>query len=321
MDRCIESVSALLSGMYPPKDRWIWGGENNDPELSKIWQPFPIETFMPKDEDTLLVPHKKCPKVDDEHKRISDSPEVRKIIKEFHQNPIYPSLKPLFDDPIDSIYRGQQFWDTLKIEQEQSPKMIWDKFNNTFTQEMAIKALEPMGIGSYVWDWNRDFIRKIRLGRLVETLTKNMENAIDGKEEEKRVYVYSTHDSIVVPLLQALDLKSYNNMTPAYGAAILIELHQLTDGNHTVRIFYYNNTLEKPYPYLNQTLKEFQRHNQKWFYSDFDKECGIKSGQNLLLSEMTFLVIGIAIGIGLIGLNIAAVQYMRSRKNRLEITR
>ena len=53
-DRCIESVSCLLSGAYPPKQQsWKWN-EGSDAELGSVWQPFPIYTFMPQDNDLVL---------------------------------------------------------------------------------------------------------------------------------------------------------------------------------------------------------------------------------------------------------------------------
>ena len=53
-DRCIESVSCLLSGAYPPNNKsWQWS-EGSDASIGRIWQPFPIYTFMPKQDDLVL---------------------------------------------------------------------------------------------------------------------------------------------------------------------------------------------------------------------------------------------------------------------------
>lgn len=46
-DRCLESVSQVLAGLYPPTGRWKW---NND--LGSAWQPFPIQT-VPHDYDSV----------------------------------------------------------------------------------------------------------------------------------------------------------------------------------------------------------------------------------------------------------------------------
>ena len=54
-DRCIESLSSLLAGAYPPNSKeWQWNN-GTDAELGHIWQPIPIETFMPDYDDLVLV--------------------------------------------------------------------------------------------------------------------------------------------------------------------------------------------------------------------------------------------------------------------------
>ena len=53
-ERCIESVSCLLSGAYPPNQLfWKWNN-GSDAELGRLWQPFPILTFMPRSMDLAL---------------------------------------------------------------------------------------------------------------------------------------------------------------------------------------------------------------------------------------------------------------------------
>ena len=53
-ERCIESVSLLLAGAYPPKQSaWQWNN-GSDPDLGRLWQPIPIHTFMP-DIDNLML--------------------------------------------------------------------------------------------------------------------------------------------------------------------------------------------------------------------------------------------------------------------------
>ena len=52
-DRCLESVSLVLAGLYPPNGRWKW----ND-NLGQKWQPFPIQT-VPHDIDGVINFRKK----------------------------------------------------------------------------------------------------------------------------------------------------------------------------------------------------------------------------------------------------------------------
>ncbi|CAG2122469.1 unnamed protein product, partial [Medioppia subpectinata] len=53
VERCIESTSSLLAGAYPPKQKdWEWNN-GTDAQLGLVWQPFPIQTFMPVENDTV----------------------------------------------------------------------------------------------------------------------------------------------------------------------------------------------------------------------------------------------------------------------------
>ena len=53
-DRCLESASLILAGMYPPKSRWKW-----DYNLGNVWQPFPIQT-VPHDNDGVSCTFQLC---------------------------------------------------------------------------------------------------------------------------------------------------------------------------------------------------------------------------------------------------------------------
>src|SRR5882724_5499887 len=52
--RCLESAAMVLSGAYPPNNTdWQWNNGPNAP-LGQVWQPFPIDTYIPMDDDRLL---------------------------------------------------------------------------------------------------------------------------------------------------------------------------------------------------------------------------------------------------------------------------
>ena len=54
-ERCIESTSCLLSAAYPPKTKeWQWNN-GSEAQLGHVWQPFPIETYMPHDNDLVCA--------------------------------------------------------------------------------------------------------------------------------------------------------------------------------------------------------------------------------------------------------------------------
>lgn len=53
-DRCLESASLLLAGAYPPNSSTTQWNNGSDADLGRVWQPIPIQTFIPKRDDTVL---------------------------------------------------------------------------------------------------------------------------------------------------------------------------------------------------------------------------------------------------------------------------
>ncbi|CAG2179762.1 unnamed protein product, partial [Oppiella nova] len=81
-DRCIESTSSLLAGAYPPKQPdWQWN-KGEDAKLGLVWQPFPIQTFMPHEDDLVCNQDKECPIVNKERAKIHERPELKKFVED-----------------------------------------------------------------------------------------------------------------------------------------------------------------------------------------------------------------------------------------------
>jgi hypothetical protein len=310
--RCIESVSCLLAGAYPPVTKdWQWNN-GTDAELGLHWQPFPIETFMPKNDDPMLVPDKKCPNVDKEVKEIMNSIEVKHFLESYAKDNM-SSINKLFNETIKTLGRGQQLWDTLSIELDRN--YIWNNLSFE-TQKKYVSILEEFSRLTFVYDWNRDLIKKVRVGSLVETLLTNMQIIVNKTKTDNnyKLFLYSTHDSIVAPLLQAFEV--YNNLIPTFGSAVIFELHENNNktNDYFVRIYYFNETLTRE-PYIltskNSTESNFtqlyEKSKEKWFIKDFNNLCGISDKkENIIMAEMTFMVIGIGLGVALLGLAIIA---------------
>lgn len=70
-DRCLQSTTLVLAGLYPPQGRWKW---NED--LGTLWQPFPIQT-VPHPHDPMLNPDSICPNAKDEIDKIYNSDIVK----------------------------------------------------------------------------------------------------------------------------------------------------------------------------------------------------------------------------------------------------
>ncbi|OTF69906.1 hypothetical protein BLA29_007629 [Euroglyphus maynei] len=76
-ERCLQSITLLLAGMFPPEGEWKW----ND-NLGSLWQPFAIQT-VPFEHDTLLNPDYGCPVADHLSNEIYNSEEAENISQNY----------------------------------------------------------------------------------------------------------------------------------------------------------------------------------------------------------------------------------------------
>ncbi|XP_054166616.1 prostatic acid phosphatase-like, partial [Oppia nitens] len=276
-DRCIESASALIAGLYPPKGRWVWSLID---ELAKIWQPIAIQT-VDKSKDGLLVPNCDCPAADKAYEEIMKSKDVTEFMeknKNFIQKindktgENYTTLRQM-DYLYDSINHEINFDVPKPV-----PKWIKELGNDTLDR---LKEFESM---AFKYDWSSKKVQRLRGGLMFKELTTNMDTAIKTPDTSKKVYVYSTHDTILVTLLQALNL--YSGDPPSYGSALVFELHRV-DGQHWVHLFYANVTpvlifreLDIKLCHLNETqsqcrAEDFGKSLTEFIPNDWETECEI----------------------------------------------
>jgi hypothetical protein len=162
---------------------------------------------------------------------------------------------------------------------------------------------------AFVYEWNRDLTKNVRVGSLVETLLTNMQTIVNKTDTDNnyKIFLYSTHDSIVAPLLQLFEV--YNNLIPTCGLSVIFELHENKNktNDYFVRIYYFNETLTRePYFLTSKNFTQlYEISKEKWFIKDFNKLCGINDKENDNFSdEMTFITIGFGIGLTFMGLGI-----------------
>jgi predicted N-acyltransferase len=157
---------------------------------------------MLKTDDPMLVADKKCPNVDKEVKEIMNSKDVKQFLENYAKNNM-SSINKLFNETIKTLGRGQQLWDTLNIELDRN--YIWNNLSFE-TQKEYVLILEEFSRLAIVYEWNRDLIKNVRVGSLVETLLINMQIIVNKTKTNNnyKLFLYSTHDSIVGPLLTSV---------------------------------------------------------------------------------------------------------------------
>jgi predicted N-acyltransferase len=99
------------------------------------------------------------------------SKDVKQFLENYAKNNM-SSINKLFNETIKTLGRGQQLWDTLNIELDRN--YIWNNLSFE-TQKEYVLILEEFSRLAIVYEWNRDLIKNVRVGSLVETLLINMQ--------------------------------------------------------------------------------------------------------------------------------------------------
>ncbi|XP_054161316.1 prostatic acid phosphatase-like [Oppia nitens] len=303
--RCLESVSLLLAGAYPPNNTlWQWNRSSTESQLGSVWQPIPIDTFIPMDEDRVLRLRANCPAADADQARVlSSDPAVQAFQRE---RQFLDQLSQFVGTEFKTLNNINDFYDTLSI--EFSHNYLWSTHHRWSPEfeKNVLTRLRPF-VDLY-WDlrFNSTLLQRIRGGPLVDELVKNIRNYQQNRESRK-IFVYSTHDTLVDVLMQTLDV--YNHLLVPFGSALLIELHRnLSTGantQHFVRLYYYNETLDdNSSPYLlhlpecdartDCPLDRFYDLTRQLIPEDWQHECGIHitdDSSSMSYANITLLVL------------------------------
>lgn len=289
-DRCLESAECNLAAMYPPKLNWVW---NKDLD----WQPIPVQT-VPLSEDNMLNPDSPCPEADKEELRIIESPEGQKYIKE-HKD-LFEYLSNHSGSKISFWKNVDYLFNTMWIEKRCNLTIpiwaipVWDQMSEVTSD-------------TFYWEFKTKLIQRLRAGPLLNEIINHMLQKAKGQLSNKiKIYMYSTHDTLIAALLNALEV--FNRIAPPYCATIIFELHSDGYQDHTVRILYLNtsnpiqepqkiNILKLPRCSKRCQLGKFVQLTRDIIPSDWRKECGLIS-QTPILSQQAIIII-VVLGIPL----------------------
>ncbi|OTF69161.1 lysosomal acid phosphatase-like protein [Euroglyphus maynei] len=281
-DRCLESVSLILASLYPPVGRWKW----ND-NFGQKWQPFPIQT-VPHDNDGMLNPSSKCKKAEQIRMDIFKSEPVINYYDQMKSTLLYVQDNTGYKN-VDLI-KAEQIFDSLLIEKMNDYKLpAWVDMN-------VFEKLKDISAKTFIFSGMTKQIQRFRTGLLLSDIWQH----ISDDNDERRLYIYSTHDDQLSVFMSAL--KNFNGLSPPFGATIMIEIHR--QQNHTIinnepfiRMYYLNVTeMEKPYPLeLNNckrigsdhdhcTISNFYESIKDLIPDDWDAECENPSSSSRSIS-------------------------------------
>ena len=223
-----------------------------------------------------MIQSKPCRATAKESAKIWNRKDIRDYLAQNKQ--FFENLTKVTGSEINDIFSASDLYGTLVI--EISHDYFWNKVWTKEEELNIVKKLSPVMDLKYKNMWDSPIIQRLRAGGLVRELNNNMKKVIDNTNQ-KKMYVYSTHDSQVALLMEALNIFNYRQ--PPFGTALYLELHENAHG-YFVRAYYHNETeinSVTPHPILwgdcsglkDCPINEYFNSTQHLLYTDFDKEC------------------------------------------------
>lgn len=281
VERCIESSLALLAGLYKPHDKKIWTNE-------LPWVPVPVHSTPPSDDYILNEAGSKV--IDLFHEELAKVQE-NEVVKKLYD--VSTQDRELLErengNDFDHFVKFKCTFSCLDIEQRNGYEMpAW------YTPELKKRLYNYAGLAFSLAASGTQKLLKLRSCCLLKDMVDRMEAAevveadlgdklsefaiISSTAYYRKIVHYSTHDSIIAVMLDALNLNGKPDpIPPAFGATFFFELYADVDeagnqvGEKYLKIFYLDNTeselpIEKTLPdcKLNEkgqlTLSSFKQY-------------------------------------------------------------
>lgn len=179
--------------MFPPSDDEIWNNELN-------WQPIPIHT-IPLSEDYLLNSFVPCPRFDHMFKEHMESMEIKSLLENHKE--LINFMERNSGQPLPALVDVLNLYNILYVE----------NLKGLDLPEWANIALESNHTLDYLGAINYQSVthsiemKKLRAGFLIREILDRFKNkTLCLLEPDRTVWLYAAHGSVVVNVLNALNL-------------------------------------------------------------------------------------------------------------------
>ncbi|XP_008948347.1 PREDICTED: prostatic acid phosphatase-like [Merops nubicus] len=234
-DHTLMSAQATLAGLYPPTQGQIW-----NPRV--LWQPIPVHTVPLAHDNLLYLPFSHCPKYKELLRETFATRDFQRQLKQYR--PFLKFLAAHTGYPLKKL-NSERIWklsDTLQYEDMNNSTLPAWATRGVRTKLMKLSELllqAEFGLHKQT--------QKSRLqgGILLKTILKHISDARKPSHQKKMV-MYSAHAATLAALQMALSVS--NGKVPPYSACHFFELYQEKNGQHTIEMYYRNNSLRDPHP-------------------------------------------------------------------------
>ena len=312
--RCLQSAQAQLAGLYPPKGWQVWNANIS-------WQPVPVHT-VPVDDDPLLRPFTKCPRIQSNDSSIGiwRGREVSDwYLKDLEKNqPLLNKINAIAQYYKDNIVLNYDnlWWiqDAIRSEEAEgwplSPE--WPK---EIRDPMFVLADRIFGDR---WKGD-DEMARVTGGPLLARIIDHMKNWSSPNKKDKdglfKFNLYSGHDQSLMALACALNVSI---PIPLFGSSIMVELYQSPSIGWYVEVHFRNDKNFKNFTKLQLKgcdfqcpLDKFIELNKNRVSRDRKAECWVESGEKVVyLTPLNIkILLGVFITLSLVFLTVIVILW------------
>ncbi|XP_074125630.1 prostatic acid phosphatase [Sminthopsis crassicaudata] len=182
--------------------------------------------------------------------------------------------------------------ETLKSKEYQNLISPYKDFINTLPELSGLHIKNLNEIWTQIYDPLFCEVQE-KKSVLVKNIVDHFKN-VANKTNEKKLIIYSGHDTTIGALQMALDV--FNGKFPPYAACHIMELY-LENGQYNVEMYYRNDSRHDPYPLTlpgctsSCPLKQFVELVSPVMTEDWSKECfSLSKDQALKIALTAFCV-------------------------------
>lgn len=222
VSRTKMSALLVLAGLFPPSKALTW-----NPELK--WLPIPVE-YKPEHEEDIF--HPKC---DYKNKVLEDQDNIPEVQERFI-NPykeIYKYVEEKSGKKINNPHDMIDFYFIVRAEVDMNYTLP------EWTKGIYPRKIEEASIPCYEYHNYDPDVMKINTGYMIKKILNDCKDKIENKDNEKKIFLYSGHESTLGYMLVAL--KVVEPHIPPYGSALAFELRKKND-KYYIKMIYRDDT-------------------------------------------------------------------------------